>query len=247
MIQDDAPVVVPLRGRHPPDVGPLAVMVSNSADLSEFCRRVNLEHSRSRSLMMSRIHLDPTAPATFSVTGPVVGAPYAVMLLEPLATWGAQELLFFGWCGAVSRDVHIGDLVLVTEAVVDEGTSLHYGAKRYAVVATSVALSLRLKASLDHCSVPYHQGRIWSTDAIYRETAEKVRRFQRQGVLAVEMEVSALVAAGRHRNVAVAALLVVSDEVSECVWNPGFRDPRFAAGREAALDALTRVCPTPLP
>lgn len=239
---DDA-IVVPIRGIHPPDVGPLAFMISNAGDCTEFRRLVKLEDSRHRSLMMSRIHLDPAVPAAFSVTGPVVGAPYAVMLLEPLTTWGAREIIFFGWCGAVDPDVRTGDLILVTEAVVDEGTSIHYGAERFDVVPASEPLTRRLKEALDGHSVPFHQGKIWSIDAIYRETAEKVRRFQQQNVLAVEMEISALITAGRHREVAVAALLVVSDEVSEYVWSPGFRDPRFTAGRETALKVLATLCP----
>jgi hypothetical protein len=48
------------------------------------------------------------------------------------------------------------------------------------------------------------------------------------------MECSALFTLGAFRAADVAALLVVSDDLSSLNWTPGFKDPRFARGREAA-------------
>jgi hypothetical protein len=35
---------------------------------------------------------------------------------------------------------------------------------------------------------------------------------------------------------------VVSDDLSSLTWNPGFKDPRFARGREAACNIIGRLC-----
>ena len=64
----------------------------------------------------------------FSITGPFIGAPYAAMLLETLIAWGARRIIFLGWCGAVAEEVKIGDIILPTAALIDEGTSGHYSA-----------------------------------------------------------------------------------------------------------------------
>jgi purine-nucleoside phosphorylase len=83
---------------------------------------------------------------------------------------------------------------------------------------------------------------VWSTDAPFRETQAKVLGYQRQGALAVEMECSALFTVGAFRSAEVAALLVVSDDLSSLSWKPGFKDTRFARGREAACNIISRLC-----
>jgi purine-nucleoside phosphorylase len=85
-------------------------------------------------------------------------------------------------------------------------------------------------------------GAVWTTDAVFRETRDEVTRHQRNGVLAVEMECSALFTVGGFRGIEVAALLVVSDDLSSLTWRPGFKDPRFIRGREMACNVISRLC-----
>ena len=87
-------------------------------------------------------------------------------------------------------------------------------------------------------------GTAWTTDAVFRETREEVTHHQRDGVLAVEMECSALFTVGGFRGIEVAALLVVSDDLSSLTWHPGFKDPRFIRGRELACNAIGKLCAT---
>jgi len=90
--------------------------------------------------------------------------------------------------------------------------------------------------------VAFHSGKVWTTDAIYRETEAKVLAYGSQGMLAVEMEMSALFTVARFRGVALAGLLIVSDELFTLTWRHGLRDNRFQHSRQqavtAALDAL---------
>jgi purine-nucleoside phosphorylase len=162
------------------------------------------------------------------------------MLAETLIAWGARALVFLGWCGAISSTVSIGDLVLPPSAFIDEGTSQHYIAE-----ASEPTASPKLVRELTHACVSHgiaaHTGAVWTTDAPFRETAEKVSAFRRQGALAVEMECSALFTLGAFRGVEVAALLVVSDDLSSFTWKPGFKDPRFALGREAACRVIENL------
>jgi uridine phosphorylase len=85
---------------------------------------------------------------------------------------------------------------------------------------------------------PIHRGTVWSTDAPFRETVGKVGAYQAAGVLAVDMETSALFAVARFRGIRLASLLVVSDELSSLSWRPGFKDPRFQAIRSRAIHHL---------
>ena len=58
--------------------------------------------------------------------------------------------------------------------------------------------------------------------------------YQAQGVLGVDMEMAALFAVGRFRQVPVAGLLVVSDELATLQWRPGYRSERFRRARDQA-------------
>lgn len=230
------PVVTP----RTPRLGSPAVMVSSESDMRLLDEQLGLETDRYRRLFMSRHRADATG---FSITGPMVGAPYAVMLLETLIARGAASFIFWGWCGAISPDVNIGDIVVPERALIDEGTSRHYGLDFGAMSASGIVIRDAVTAIMGRRKIPHHSGTIWSTDAIYRETPDKVAGFRNRGAVAVEMEVSALFSAGRFRGVDVCALLVVSDELSPSGgWTPGFGDDRFKQSRRAVCNLIVDLC-----
>jgi uridine phosphorylase len=155
------------------------------------------------------------------------------MVLERLIALGAKAILALGWCGSLQRQVQVGSLVVPTAAVSGDGTSPHYlpGGKQ---PTPHPGLCRLLQDRLQDTDLPVHCGPIWTTDAFYRETREQVSRHQAQGVLGVDLELAALLAVGQFRQVAVAGLLVVSDELADLTWRPGFRTPAFRQGRREA-------------
>ena len=197
----------------------------------------------SRRLFISRLYTAAGREPDVCLAGPMVGAPYAAMVAETLIAWGARTILFIGWCGAVSPVLAIGDLVVPTAAVIDEGTSPHYAAGASAA-CPSEPLMRQVAEACAAAGVSARPGTVWTTDAVFRETRDEVARHQRDGVLAVEMECSALFTVGGFRGVDVAALLVVSDDLSSLTWRPGFKDPRFIRGREVACNVIGRLCST---
>lgn len=72
---------------------------------------------------------------------------------------------------------------------------------------------------LEEQSVPHATGLTWTTDAPFRETPSKVAARRDQGCLVVEMEASALLAAGRFRGVKVGFLLYAGDDLSGKTWD----------------------------
>jgi len=243
----DTAIIRPIVGRKSPKLGPLGVMISSGPDFESLVRVLPAAEHPSR-MIMSRLFIGPTtgADARYAIIGPVVGAPYAVMLLEPLITWGVREICFIGWCGAISPNATIGDIIIPSGAIVDEGTSLGYDASLLDTVHPSETLNQRIKAILAGRGCEYLEGLVWSTDAIYRETPAKVAGFQAKNALAVEMELSALFTVGRYRGVQVSAALVVSDELTTFSWKPGFKVDRFRESRRTLIKAMKELCQNPL-
>lgn len=237
-------IITPPKGQRSPHLGPVAVVAGTETDLLQLCKLLNFDSGTYQKLFTSRLyhdHADASA-GRISITGPVVGAPYAVMVLETLIAWGAQKILFLGWCGSICEKVKIGDIILATSAIIDEGTSGHYNEKEARLSFPSASMLALLDKMLVQNQVHFHNGAIWTTDAIYRETCEKVKCFKRQDAICVEMEISALFTVAKFRGVDLAAMAVVSDELGSFKWRPGFKMAAFKHGRETACMVIKDLC-----
>ncbi len=241
-------IVPPLGARQAPDIGPVALLVSTEPDIRYL--RTTLEKPKTQGFFMGSLMTPEKGLDGFCVAGPYIGAPYGVMLLESLIAKGAKKIVVLGWCGALTPDLTCGDLVIPTHAIVDEGTSSSYTVLDPKLPCTRPheSLSDQLAAHLTESGVTAHRRPIWTTDAIYRETPQKVTWFRDKGACAVEMECSALFAVAAYRRVKMTALLVVSDSVASGTgnWDPGFRKKTFKAARKSAcksaLSFVKKAC-----
>jgi hypothetical protein len=138
-----------------------------------------------------------------SVVFGALGAAAAVLALETL--------------GSLSRRFRIGDLVGISRAIADEGTSLHYFSRRRSFLPSPV-----LADELETAAGGLPKGIIVSTDAPYRETFSWLKKFRRRGAGLVDMETSAVFALAAFRGIKAASLQIVSDEIFSGRWKTGF-------------------------
>ena len=239
---EEAGIVRPVVTRNSPKLGPLAVLVAPGGDYHTLrTRLMALDRDIDRTLYLGNLFGKSGA---FCIAGPLMGAPYAVMVLETLVAWGASRFLFYGWCGGIAEVLQPGDVIVPHAAFVDEGTSMHYGQTTGDCVHAASA-NREIKRLLADGGMAFSEGPIWTTDAIYRETPSKIRQFQQRAALGVEMEVSALFSAARYLRVELGALLLVSDRVSPDRWHPGFRDPAFLESRNRLVERIAIWCQQP--
>ena len=177
---------------------------------------------------------------SLTVAAPAMGAPLAAMVLEKLIALGARRVLVLGWCGSLSSQVRIGELILPSAAIPGDGTSPHY-CPEPGDIPPHPGLYDLLAANLPAAEVPWHAGPVWSTDAFYRETRQLVQSCQEQGILGIDMELAALFAVGRFRGIAVAGLLVVSDELFAFAWQQAKGSQPFRLAREKALHVVLEI------
>src|SRR5437868_3865575 len=170
----------------------------------------------------------PTGRLTTMIGG--VGAPATVSGLEVAIARGARRILFFGICGSLQPDLRIGDMLAVDEAIREEGTSYHY-----LPADVPARASRRLLEAID---LP--TGKIWTTDAPFRETRTKAARLAKEGVLGVEMEVSAVYALAQYRGVEALAVQVVSDQLVGEKWT-GITRETFRHRCDEAVRLLAEV------
>ncbi len=147
-----------------------------------------------------------------------VGAPTAVIGLEQLIASGSKEIIILGFCGSLNPGISALEVVSITEAHSEEGTSGHYipGKK---IFHPSGSLRREIEKELTALNLPFFEGAAVSMDALYRETDIWLRDKQNNGIDVVDMEASAVFALGEFHSVPAAALMIVSDELAGETWN----------------------------
>lgn len=167
---------------------------------------------------------------------PGVGAPIAAGLLEEAIAFGCRKFIACGGCGVLEKDIAVGHLIVVSSAVRDEGVSYHYLPPGREVIANESGVNALMK-TLDKHEVPYRVGKTWTTDAPYRETANKVARRREEGCLTVEMESAAFMAVAQFRGVTFGQVLYGGDDLSGAEW-----DHRHWTSRREIRENLFWVC-----
>jgi uridine phosphorylase len=141
-----------------------------------------------------------------------IGGPYAVLIAEQLQAAGAKIIIGLTSAGRLASDLPLPCLVVVTSAIRDEGTSYHYLRPGSEVACPSGITSL-LQRELPATGWTTRSGKVWTTDAPYRETAAQLEGWARAGALAVEMQAASLFAFGHARQASVACVAMVSNAI----------------------------------
>ena len=147
-----------------------------------------------------------------------VGAPACAACLEELIALGAKKVVQFGCCGVLNQPAADGKIIVPSSAVRDEGTSYHYISGSEEINADSSSMDIAIQC-LKHHKIPYITGKVWTTDAIYRETPAVIRERKAQGCIAVEMECSASLAVARFRNIPIIQFFYGADSLDGDTWD----------------------------
>ncbi|WP_123621235.1 nucleoside phosphorylase [Halorubrum sp. CSM-61] len=142
--------------------------------------------------------------APISVTSTGIGSPSAAIAVEELARVGVDTFIRVGSCGAIQPGMDVGDLVITTGAVRQEGTSDEYVREDYPAAADGEVVSA-LVAAAERLGHDYHTGVTMSADSFYAgqgrpgfegfEAAgsdELVEELRDANVKNIEMEASAI-------------------------------------------------------
>ena len=236
-------LIEPSRAKGEPELSGTGLLLINPGE-AEQCGRLSKEFGLQRHFLFnSKLYSNHEKDPAFFWAGPMVGAPMAAMTLEKLIALGGKRFIVYGWCGSLHQDLKVGDILLPTWATSEEGTSAHYPTERQP--AASDPLRLQLASHLgEDLHLKTTSGPVWTTDAPYRETRQKVTSFQEQGILGVEMEFAALAAVAAFRGVELAAALLVSDELWREQWTPGFKRKDFRKKNSTITKSLLQLCQT---
>ena len=153
-----------------------------------------------------------------------VGCPACAGNLDLFHAMGVTRVMFCGGGGVLDRNIEVGQVLLVEGAIRDEGFSYQYLAPSrvvYADPGTNAAI-LRF---LEENGVPCLQGLTWTTDAIFRETPDRIALRKEEGCLAVDMELAGVQAVCGFHGFSLYDFLITGDVLDAEEYSPeGLRE-----------------------
>lgn len=191
-----------------------------------------------------------------------IGAPSTAVILEELIKLGAHTFIRVGNSGGLAPDLALGDLVITTGAVRDDGTTKSYVIPEFPAVADHAIVGALLAAA-EQRGAPHRAGITWSLDAFYVRNAiatpgggmasmsvggywanahrQRIEDMRAARVVNMEMESGALLTLAALFGVRAGCICVVSDRTP---WpGPSAIDlnRNMAQCIEVATDAMLRV------
>jgi uridine phosphorylase len=159
-----------------------------------------------------------------SVTSTGMGCPSAAIASEELVNIGAQCLIRIGSTAALQDSIRIGDLIVSTGAMKNEGTSAFYVPDCFPATPDFDLTRVIIDTARDmqkELGYGLFYGINATDDAFYGETPEWIEKLHTLGCLNVEMESSAIYTVCHRRKCrgamisAVSGNLVTADVVYE--------------------------------
>ncbi len=165
-----------------------------------------------------------------------IGGPACGGFLDELIGLGVQKVMFCGGGGVLDKNIKVGDLLVVEGAIRDDGFSYHY-VEPSRIIYTDNGVRKTICDYLKDNNLPYLEGIVWTTDAFYRETKDRIQLRKEEGAKIVEMEQAGCIAVTNFRNVKYGAIIYGGDDVSQDVW-----DNRNWKNRKSIRYSLIEIC-----
>ncbi|GIO08731.1 purine nucleoside phosphorylase DeoD-type [Brevibacillus reuszeri] len=149
-----------------------------------------------------------------SVQGTGMGVPsISIYVNELMESYGVQNLIRVGTCGAIQEDIKVRDVIIAMSASSDSQVNrLLFNQIDFAPTANFDLLHKAYQVATER-NMSVKVGNIFTSDSFYRENLDLYKKLAAYQVLAVEMESSALytLAAKYKRN--ALSILTVSDHI----------------------------------
>lgn len=149
-----------------------------------------------------------------SVQGTGMGVPsISIYVNELIRSYGVKNLIRVGTCGAIQENIKVRDVILAMSSSSDtQMNKLTFGGLDYAPTANFDLLKKAYDAGTDK-GLALKVGNIFTSDVFYRDSMDLYKQLAEYGVLAVEMETTALYTIAAKYGAKALTILTVSDHI----------------------------------
>ena len=244
MNPDDEPVLTPSQllayqrslGQFLDFPPPRAVMFAPQKSLAEYVHR-RYSTRRIKGFLGEFYLLKRTNGQVALSTAFGIGAPVVAALADQCAALGVKQFAMIGMAGGLQPELSAGSLVICNQAIRGEGVSPHY-LPPHPTVDASGEMASGLSELLTKRNRSHSLGTVWTTDAPFRELRKEVLKYQRAGVLAVDMEAAALFAVAGSLALSAIAMFSIADQLSGGEWKAAKEPGPVQKGLELLSDVF---------
>lgn len=184
-----------------------------------------------------------------SCTSTGIGGPSAAIAIEELVECGAEYIIRVGSCGAIQENIDLGDLVVATGAVREDGASKMYVDSNYPAVS-DFYINREIVKVLEEENYKFHVGAVRSHDSFYVDYEDEIMDYYNEkNILASDMETSILFTLGTIKNIKVGSILnnvvLYKNDVKQGIVDFVENENKTMAGEDmeikAALETFYRI------
>lgn len=172
-----------------------------------------------------------------------IGGCSAGIAVEELHNIGVQAAIRIGSCGALQKGIGLGELILVSGAVRDDGASKTYVPEIFPAVADFSLYACCVEAA-KNVGARTHEGICHSHESFYHEENDAQSEYwSKKGVLGADMETAALFTIARLRGMKAASILnnvvVYGEDTADAIGD--YSGGESATARGERLEILTAL------
>lgn len=175
-----------------------------------------------------------------SVMGTGMGVPStAIYSWELINVFGVKNLIRIGSCGAMQENIKLYDIILAMGAATNSNYAKQFNLPGEFPITASYELLEKAKKVADEKKCKVHVGNVLSSDVFYNADETATEKWAKMGILAEEMETTALYLNAASAGVKALTILTVSDHmITHEQTTQEERQTSFTKMIEIALDLV---------
>ena len=151
---------------------------------------------------------------TVSVMGSGMGVPsIGIYSYELYNFFDVETIIRIGSCGALQENVNLYDVIIAQGASTNSSYVEQYNIPGHFAPLADFDLILKAKQKADEIGANTHVGNILSSDTFYNADSTFNEKWQRMGILGIEMESAALYLNATYANKKALGIFTVSDHI----------------------------------
>lgn len=149
-----------------------------------------------------------------SVQGTGMGVPsISIYVNELIREYGVKQLIRVGTCGGIQKDIRVRDVIIAMTSCTDSNMNRQtFPGFDFAPCADFELLKKAYDTGVER-GLSVRVGNILTSDVFYRDNMDMVKKLGEHGVLAVEMETTALYTLAAKHQAQALSILTVSDHI----------------------------------
>jgi len=137
----------------------------------------------------------------------------AIYVHELINTFKVKNLIRVGTCGSIQQGIHLGQVMLAMSASGDaDANSLYFNGMHYAATA-DFDLLIKAYEAAQRLNINTLQGSVFSTNTFYDNEPNRWEKWQKHGIIGVEMETQMLFTLAKRFGIKALSVLTVSDNI----------------------------------